>query len=142
MKITIVRPKEGHKAYEIAANIFAEMCQKVSNTESVIITDEEFSKSPAQELTVLIGSDSVNNVTADLYLTGKTDSFKIRYCTDDYCIRTACANGKSFLIIPELSAQYGQILFSSGKRLPQVGQYFSKSSASIPLKSPFLISFT
>ena len=98
MKITIVRPKEGHKAYEIAANIFAEMCQKVSKAESVIITDEEFSKSPAQELTVLIGSDSVNNITADLYLTGKTDSFKIRYCTDDYCVRSLEIEGKKYLI--------------------------------------------
>ena len=39
MKITVVRPGEGHKAYEIAANTFAEMSLKVAGNECVTVTD-------------------------------------------------------------------------------------------------------
>lgn len=98
MKITIVRPSEGHKAYEIAADTFAEMCKKVTGNESVVITDAEYSATSAADITVLIGSDAVNNLTAELFLSRKTDGFGIRYCTDDYCIRTVEADGKFFLI--------------------------------------------
>ena len=76
MKITVVRPGEGHKAYEIAANTFAEMSLKVSGNECVTVTDAE--TVPASDLVVLIGSDSVNNLTAKLFLEMKTKSFGIR----------------------------------------------------------------
>ena len=98
MKITIVRPSEGHKAYEIAADTFAEMCKKVTGNESVVITDAEYSARSAADITVLIGSDAVNNLTAELFLSCKTDGFGIRYCTDDYCIRTVEADGVRYLI--------------------------------------------
>lgn len=98
MKITIVRPSEGHKAYEIAADTFAEMCKKVTGNESVIVTDAEYSATSAADITILIGSDAVNNLTAELFLSCKTDGFGIRYCTDDYCVRSVEADGKKFLI--------------------------------------------
>ncbi len=98
MKITIVRPSEGHKAYEIAANTFAEICKKVTGNESEVITDAEYSSETDAELFVLIGSDAVNNLTADLFLNCKTDGFGIRYCTDDYCVRSVEADGKKYLI--------------------------------------------
>lgn len=96
MKITVVRPSEGHSAYKIAAEAFTELCKKVSDLECVTVTDREVTL--ASDLVVLIGSDSVNNLTANLYLEMKTESFKIRYCTDDYCIRTVEADGVRYLI--------------------------------------------
>ncbi len=99
MKITVVRPSLGHKAYEIAANTFISLAKEAAGADCLLLSDAEYKESTySSELTVLIGSDSVNNITAELYLTKKTDSFKIRYCTDDYCIRTVAADGKNYLI--------------------------------------------
>lgn len=100
MKITIVRPSHGHKAYEIAANTFASLAEEVSGVDCVKVTDSEYAaQATGGDLTVLIGSDAVNNLTAELYLKGSLESLGIRYCTDDYCIRTQKADGKSLLIL-------------------------------------------
>lgn len=100
MKITIVRPSWGHKAYEIAANTFAKLAGDVAGEACVLVTDTAYKANPPEsDLTVLIGSDAVNNVTAELYLETLLDGFGIRYCTDDYCIRTAEANGSRLLVL-------------------------------------------
>ncbi len=98
MKITVIYPSVGHSAYKIAAESFCEFAKKVSGEECSLISDNKFSSDIYSDLNVLIGSDSVNLVVADLFLNKKTDSFHIRYCTDDYTIRTLNKEGKNYLI--------------------------------------------
>lgn len=99
-KITILRPSRAHRAYEIAADIFADLAEKVAGAEATVLTDLERDKIPADSTaTVLIGSDAANTATAELYLTKKVDGFSIRYGTDDYCIRTAEIEGSPTLIL-------------------------------------------
>ncbi len=99
MTITVIRPNEAHTAYKIAAEEFENFATKICDGEIVTVTDTQYMGSDiTSDLFVLIGSDSANSVTADLYLNRKTDSFSIRYGTDDYCIRTVNSNGKNYLI--------------------------------------------
>lgn len=101
MKLLVVYPKEAHRAYRIAAETFAQLAKQVSGADTRLVTDEDYiagEKSDAA-LTVLIGNDAVNDVLAGLYLERKTKPLGIRYCTDDYCIRTVCANDTDFLLL-------------------------------------------
>ena len=98
MKITVIYPSVGHSAYKIAAESFCEFAKKVSGEECSLISDNKFSSDIHSDLNVLIGSDAVNLVVADLFLNKKTDSFHIRYCTDDYTIRTLNKEGENYLI--------------------------------------------
>ena len=97
MKITIVYPAAAHKAYHVAAEEFAVLAKTVGSCESVIITDAEYQRTEDQ--TVLIGSDAVNPIVADLYLSLQIKSLDIRYGADDYVIRTTEANGSRMLIL-------------------------------------------
>lgn len=100
MKALIVYPSSAHRAYKIAAETFKELAFSVSCAESVLVSDGEYKNcSESCDMIVLIGSDAVNDITAELFLTKKTDSFNIRYCTDDYCIRTLDADGRKYLIL-------------------------------------------
>ncbi len=100
MKLTIVYPAEGHSAYKIAADTFAELALQVAGVESHIITDDEYKSIAHNEApTVLIGNDAVNLVTAQAFLSGKIDHFGIRYGTDEYAIRTAELDGTTFLFL-------------------------------------------
>lgn len=98
MDIQIIYPSRAHSGYKIACDIFSEMAKKVADVEAYICTDDEADDRKSFDLTVLIGSDAVNNVTASLYLSMKTDAFGIRYATDDYCIRSVRDNEKNYLI--------------------------------------------
>ena len=87
MIIYIVCPKNAHKAYRYAAEIFSELASKVSSAECIILDDQE----PIPDSTdpiVVIGTDSVNNLAAELYLARDIDDFGIRYGTDEYRIYT------------------------------------------------------
>lgn len=99
MNIRIIYPSREHSGYKIACDIFSQMAKKVAGVESNICTDENIDKSMKYDLTVLIGSDAVNNVTASLYLSMKTESFAIRYSTDDYCIRSVNDSEDNYLIL-------------------------------------------
>ena len=99
MKITVVYPSRSHSAYRIAADCFCELSEQVASCVTVSVSDEVFSPDPASDLTVLIGNDAVNHVTAALYLAKQTDAFGIRYGTDDYCIRSLCADGVRYLLL-------------------------------------------
>lgn len=100
MAITIVFPSRAHTAYEIAANTFADLAKQVAHEDAQLIIDDDYLHSAGSgELTVLIGNDAVNAVTAQMYLSGQTGSFGIRYGTDDYCIRSVVCNGNRFLIL-------------------------------------------
>lgn len=99
MKVCVVSPKDSHSAYKIAANAFCDLALKTAGTEILKVSDSDFLNNAVDsDLVVLIGSDAANSVTANLYLTGKTDGFGIKYCTDDYCIRTLEADGRKYLI--------------------------------------------
>ena len=88
-KLTVIRPAHAHHAYEIAAQTFADLAKKVGDVEVTTITDyERDSLADDGSTLVLIGSDAANHYTADLYLSNTINGFGIRYCTDDYCIRT------------------------------------------------------
>ncbi len=98
MNITVVCPSKAHSAYRIAADAFAMLAREVSDSRVRIVTDSDLSDA-ADGLTVLIGNDSANAVTAELYLSQRIDSLRIRYGADDYCIRSAESDGKRYLIL-------------------------------------------
>ncbi|MBQ9805341.1 MAG: hypothetical protein IJW49_02370 [Clostridia bacterium] len=97
MKLCIVYPARSHSAYRIAAETFAALAEQVAGVSSRLLTDKDFTST--DEVTVLIGNDAVNAVTAELYLEMKTEALGIRYGTDDYCIRHTVCEGKSYLIL-------------------------------------------
>lgn len=99
MKLTIVYPARSHSAYKIAAEIFSELAESVLGLSSQIVTDEEFDSTEKGDVAVLIGHDGENEAAAALYLAGRTDSFGIRYCTDDYCIRSLADGEKRYLML-------------------------------------------
>ena len=99
-KLIVIRPAHAHHAYEIAANTFADLAREVAGVEVTILTDRERDQIPQDETPlVLIGSDSANHFTADLYLSKIINGFGIRYCTDDYCLRTIEYEGHKVLIL-------------------------------------------
>lgn len=100
MNITIVYPAKAHSAYRIAAQEFEVLSKQVSNVCTQIITDAKYAdRASSEAFTVLIGSDAVNSVTAQLYLNGQITDFGIRYGTDDYSIRTAEIDKRRFLFL-------------------------------------------
>ena len=99
MRITVVYPSRSHTAYKIAADCFCDLAARVASASAHQVSDEVFGEEYDTDLTVLIGSDAVNHVTAALYLSKKTDPFGIRYGTDDYCIRALSLEGRRFLLL-------------------------------------------
>ncbi len=94
MGMIIVKPRIGERAYEIAAEAFASMYEKVTGITLPIVTEDD----GVSDL-VLVGSDAVNDIVMNLYLTGKTADFGIRYGTDDYCLRSVKTDGREMLIL-------------------------------------------
>lgn len=100
MEITIVYSAQSHSAYGIAARTFAALAEQVAGVSTRIVTDAQYARNGAQGgCTVLIGNDTANSVTAELYLSRQIDSFGIRYGTDDYCIRTARIGNEQILFL-------------------------------------------
>ncbi|MBQ8508424.1 MAG: hypothetical protein IJ493_00775 [Clostridia bacterium] len=97
MKLTLIRPSHAHNAYAIAADTFAALAAQVGGAEVSVITDLD--PIPADTPLVVIGSDAVNHFAADLYFSRRIDGFSIRYCTDDYCIRTQEIDGRPVLFL-------------------------------------------
>jgi len=91
MKILI--PKCCEEVYCIAAEEFKSFYEKVTGTVLPIIRE------PQDDDMIVIGSDAVNHYTAELMLSNKINEFKIRYCTDDYHIKTETVNGKKLLFL-------------------------------------------
>ena len=100
MQINVIYPAHAHSAYKIAAETFCALAEQIANARTYPMTDEALLNSTEDgAINVLIGNDAVNSVTADLYLTGKTADLGIRYCTDDYCIRSVEDDGKNYLLL-------------------------------------------
>ena len=97
MKITIIRPAHGHRAYAIAAGEFASLAEKTAGAECKIITDLELLPEDGSPL-VVIGTDAVNHYAADRYLAGEIGDFSVRMGTDDYQIRTERLSDREVLI--------------------------------------------
>lgn len=100
MNVVAVYPAAAHSAYKIAAKTFASLAKQVAGVSVQTVTDDEYSNyKVVADLTVLIGNDAVNSVTAKIYLENRTEGFGIRYCTDDYCIRTVNIDGRCFTFL-------------------------------------------
>lgn len=93
MALIIIEPETTEKAYSHAADIFLQMYQKVTGNVAKISADDEKSD------LVIIGSDAVNDVLMNMMIDGKIADLKIRYGTDDYCIRTYKSSGRNILIL-------------------------------------------
>jgi len=98
MKLTILYPSQGHSAYKIAAETFADLARQTAAAESVLITDKDPIPDDNSPIAV-IGTDAVNLYTADLYFQRTIDDFGIRYNTDDYRIQTLEVNGRAHLLL-------------------------------------------
>ena len=100
MSVTVIYPSRAHSAYKIAADEFARLSERVSGCSPQVITDDEFLAGDLHSsLAVVIGSDSVNSVLADLYLSKRTDSLGIKYGKDNYCIRCERIDGQLYLFL-------------------------------------------
>ncbi len=100
MNIMVVFPKNAHSAYKISANEFINLALKSTNNKLTLCNDEEFLSLPKNPKTVvLIGNDSVNMVTANLYLKGKLPALNISYGSDDYAIKSIKIDGTTYLIL-------------------------------------------
>ena len=94
MSILIIKPHTGEIAYEKAAEAFRDMYEKVTGITLPVATEDD----GVSDL-VLIGSDAVNDIALECYLSGELGSFDIRYGTDDYAIRSLEKNGRTYLFL-------------------------------------------
>jgi len=100
MTFCVVYPAGAHSAYRIAADTFAQLAARISDVHPTILTDDDYRLADTTfDVTVLIGNDAVNSVTAELYLSKKLEKFGIRYCTDDYRVRSVTVEGKNYLLM-------------------------------------------
>ena len=100
MHFTVVYPTNAHTAYEIAADTFINLAERISGDGAKKITDEEYlSLKTKPEKTVLIGNDGANSVLAELLIAGKVAKLGFRYGTDGYTVRTEKIDEESILIL-------------------------------------------
>ena len=92
--LKILIPEQGETAYLKAAEAFRGMYEKVTGQTPEIIARYE----PGTDLAV-IGSDSVNDFTAQAFAKDWIDSFRIRYGTDDYAIRSVRDGDRTYLFL-------------------------------------------
>ena len=99
MKITVIYPHDAHSAYSVALNNFIDLAKNVSGECAKALTDKEYiACNIDSDLNVLIGNDTVNQVTANLYLAQKIDKPYIRHDKDDYVIKSYEIDGKNYLV--------------------------------------------
>lgn len=90
----ILLPECGEKAYKTAALAFQNMYYQVTGVTLPLISEPDLNSD-----LIVIGSDAVNDFTAQAFAEGWIDSFGIRYGTDDYAIYSARQNGHTFLFL-------------------------------------------
>lgn len=98
MELTVIYPSHGHKAYQIAAEAFAELASQVSGAVCRLQTDSA-SLPQDNSPVVVLGTDAANQYAADLYLKRSIDDFEIRYNTDDYRMYTRNIDGHPHLFL-------------------------------------------
>lgn len=94
MALRVIQPSNGERAYTLAAEIFCDLCQKVTGVAPIAATDDD-----RQSDLIVIGSDSVNDFLANEIFEGQIDSLGIRYGTDDYCLQSYKKDGRSVLVL-------------------------------------------
>ena len=92
--IRIVAPAPAEKAYELAVQAFQDMWLKVTGETLPIITEDD----GVSDL-VVIGSDAVNDVTAQAMADGLMDILHIRYGTDSYSLLSFEKDGRKLLFL-------------------------------------------
>jgi len=99
VRVTVLIPATGEKAYGIAGDAFADMWEKVTGQLPVVShmgTDNI--KLPDGDV-ILIGSDAVNPVVHDMIRTGILESLEIVYGGDNYRILSVNKEGHTCLIL-------------------------------------------
>lgn len=91
-KILLAQTRE--KAYQIAGETFQSMYFKVTGETLPIITQDD-----GESDLFVIGSDAVNDCTAELFAQMKIKSLRIRYGTDDYALCSAQMDERIFLVL-------------------------------------------
>ncbi len=94
MSLVILKPTHSEPAYEQAAIAFQTMYRAVTGREIDIVEQDD-----GNHDLVVIGSDAVNDFLMNEVLELRLNSLKIRYGTDDYCIRSYVQNGRKVLIL-------------------------------------------
>ncbi len=87
-------PNSGEPAYRRAAEAFRDMYLSVTDTEIPISKNDD----GVSDL-IVIGTDAVNDYLVPRMLAGEISSFKIRYGTDDYAIRSVKDGERDVLIL-------------------------------------------
>lgn len=96
--LLLVYPSRAHTAYTIAAEQFQSLAEKIAGIRIESIPDSDFHGFDGRK-TVILGSDAVNSVAMQLYLSGKVESFHIRCGSDDYSIQSKCLDGTDILLL-------------------------------------------
>lgn len=93
-KILVVYPKISDKAYEIAANEFVKYFSAITGyTPKLATADDEKSD------LVLIGSPSVNTISASFMLDDKISPLDVVTSTDDFAVKTCMIDERRVLLI-------------------------------------------
>ena len=92
--IRIIAPAQQEKAYQIAVTTFQSMWEKVTGEVLPIIDADD-----GQGDLIVIGSDAVNDVTAQLMADGLLDTLNIRYGTDAYSLISVEKDGRTLLLL-------------------------------------------
>ncbi len=90
----IVIPESRESAYRIAGEAFQELYRKVTGQELPLIREDD-----GESDLIIIGSDAVNDVTANLFADMKITSLEIRYGTDDYAMRSVDLGDRMALVL-------------------------------------------
>lgn len=98
--ITVLAPPEGEKAYQIAAQEFANFWQKVTDQPLKVLVwqGKKEDRLPEGDL-VLIGSDAVHPLVHQLILDGAIESLGIAYGTDAYRIVGVRGQDRRYLVL-------------------------------------------
>lgn len=96
--LILICPSCAHTAYTIAAEQFRSLAEKIAGIRIKTVSDSEFQGFDGTK-TVILGSDAVNAVSMQLYLSGKVDSFHIRCGSEDYSMQSQCLDGTDVLLL-------------------------------------------
>ena len=89
----IIAPTHGEPAYARAVSEFYRLYAEITGKTL------EISENDLGDDAVIIGSDAVNDALTDKMISGEIADFKIRYGTDDYCIRSIKDGDRRLLIL-------------------------------------------
>ncbi len=97
--LKIIIPRHGEPAYRIAGEIFRDMWKQTCGGDAELVYDLDNLNTPFSGDTVVIGSDSTNRVTADLFIANKIDELGIVYEDDVYALKSYVLDGQNVLFI-------------------------------------------